>query len=115
MKTSSRPSRRLPFRTTRPSVSPTAATAAARPTHSTASPARPSTRSSTPPATSALSSPSLPLPPPPVCQPVLQPWHLRLVHRHLQVLQGLRQRQLRQPEHARHVNCLRLVYYFAAP
>merc|ERR1719261_2146225 len=36
----------------------------------------------------------------PVRFPVLQPRHLRLLHRRVQVLQGLQQRQLPQPEHA---------------
>merc|ERR1711924_174802 len=42
----------------------------------------------------------------PVRLPVLQSWRLRLVHRRVQVLQGLQQRQLRHPEHARRLNWL---------
>merc|ERR1712224_601164 len=40
----------------------------------------------------------------PVRLPVLQPWRLRLLHWRVQVLQGLQQRQLRHPEHARRLN-----------
>merc|ERR1711998_640861 len=40
----------------------------------------------------------------PVRQPVLQPRRLRRLHRPLQLLQGLHQRQLRHPEHARGLN-----------
>merc|ERR1712205_297756 len=42
----------------------------------------------------------------PVRLPVLQPWRLRRLHRPLQLLQGLHQRQLRHPEHARRLNPL---------
>merc|ERR1712094_113458 len=55
----------------------------------------------------------------PVRLPVLQSWRLRLVHRRVQVLQGLQQRQLRHPEHARRLNWLEtrdvLVLGAAAP
>merc|ERR1711964_923740 len=40
----------------------------------------------------------------PVRQPVRQPRYLRRLHRPVQLLQGLHQRQLRHPEHACHVN-----------
>merc|ERR1712167_425151 len=61
----------------------------------------PSTRCTTPPATSPSSSPSPHPTPTTSTSPLLQPWRLRRLHRPLQLLQGLHQRQLRHPEHAR--------------